>query len=66
MQPLTLATTILTALPQLEIIQLHSMDTLPFVAEQKCERTVSGFLRAIGTERQPEIHSYERNWKFLA
>jgi len=63
---LNLATTILTAVTQLQIIQLNSMDTLPFVAEQKCECNASGFLCAIGTERQPEIHSYERNWKFLA
>jgi hypothetical protein len=42
------------------------MDRFPVVAEQKGKRTASGFLRAIVTERQPEIHGYARNWKFLA
>ena len=42
------------------------MDTAALVIEQKGKCTTIGFLRAIGTERQPEIHSYARNWKFLA
>jgi hypothetical protein len=52
--------------------ELNSNDTctkmvaIPVVATQKNERVPRGFLHAISSSWQSEIHSYARNWKFLA